>query len=238
MTFWGPEKLPSPDDPEAAARSPSRRRRAPTLTATGRMAMRPIPVHGHDSHFGHESPPVMTIPLAILAVCAVLVGFCLFGPFGLFEHHLEQTFGFEGPPPARARGGASFRLVDGDRRDLLAGLFGLGLAYAFYFQPSPIPGRLAPPGSGRSTWLRSTSSMWMRFYNRLIVVPTLDSSWGRRRNSSIGSWSTAWSRGWPGFPGWSGVTCSVPIQNGLIQYYAAVDRPGRRGPCCSLLLLV
>ena len=54
LTFFGPEKLPSPDDPEADADE--------AHASHG---------HGeHDSHFGHESPPAMWIPLAVLAVCA------------------------------------------------------------------------------------------------------------------------------------------------------------------------
>jgi NADH-quinone oxidoreductase subunit L len=118
-TFFGPEKLPSPDDPEAnesfdavastpraaaatfgvdtpAPESPelARYRDALGVAATSQDHMAPVaPAHGHgdhghghghghndhghgdhDAHFGHESPPVMTIPLVILAVCATLVG--------------------------------------------------------------------------------------------------------------------------------------------------------------------
>ena len=103
MTFWGPEKLPSPDDPEAPASAP-----ASDAAAHGHSAIQRTPhadgdAHGHDSggHVGHESPPIMTYPLIALAGCTVLIGLiCLLaGPFAgtteWFAHHLHATFGFE-----------------------------------------------------------------------------------------------------------------------------------------------
>ena len=53
----------------------------------------------------------MTIPLMVLAGCAVLVGL-LFGPTTWFEHHLEQTLGFE----ALGHAEHGTRLGDGRRR--------------------------------------------------------------------------------------------------------------------------
>ena len=53
-----PREAAEPDDPEADPDEAARRRHG----------------HDHDAHVGHESPPVMWIPLAVLAVCAVLVG--------------------------------------------------------------------------------------------------------------------------------------------------------------------
>jgi NADH-quinone oxidoreductase subunit L len=50
-------------------------------------------------HHAHESPPVMTIPLRVLAVFAVGVGFVLGSPTGLFEHFLERTPGLPEPGP-------------------------------------------------------------------------------------------------------------------------------------------
>jgi NADH-quinone oxidoreductase subunit L len=104
-TFWGPEKLPSPDDPEA------------TADDHGHGSSHADPGHGHDpgdshsheAHLGHESPPIMSYPLLVLAACAVLVGL-VFGPTHLFEHHLHKTYGIaqhgenEAPVPASATG--------------------------------------------------------------------------------------------------------------------------------------
>jgi NADH-quinone oxidoreductase subunit L len=119
LTFFGPEKLPSPSDPEAEG-------------SHGHED------HGHDPWFGHESPPVMTIPLIVLAVCALLVGL-LFGPTGLFEHHLAKEFRFEDLRAVSGHEGAGLTPYIG----LLAGVLGIGLSYLFYAEPSPIPGRIA-----------------------------------------------------------------------------------------------
>ena len=81
MTFWGPEKLPSPDDPEVASAE------APSDAASPDHSHAPdshahSSEHGHDSggHVGHESPPIMTYPLIALAGCTGLIGLiCLAG---------------------------------------------------------------------------------------------------------------------------------------------------------------
>jgi NADH-quinone oxidoreductase subunit L len=52
-------------------------------------------------HHAHESPPVMTIPLMVLAVGAVFAGL-LVGPTGLFEHYLALTVGHIHEPNALA----------------------------------------------------------------------------------------------------------------------------------------
>src|SRR5207247_3037345 len=61
-------------------------------------AVIPEEAHGH----AHESPPVMTVPLIVLAVFAVGVGFLL-GPPGpkalQFAHFLAKAPGFPHPPP-------------------------------------------------------------------------------------------------------------------------------------------
>jgi NADH-quinone oxidoreductase subunit L len=137
MTFWGPEKLPSPDDPEAPRPEPG----------TGHGDHQPHgpgqdETHGHDNNhghgeIGHESPPIMTYPLLVLAGCAVLAGF-VFGPTHWFEHHLEHTFGFE--QLGHAAHGFDWMTA---MVSTIAGVLGIGLAYLFYALPSPIPGRLA-----------------------------------------------------------------------------------------------
>ena len=114
MTFCGPEKLPEPRRPggtrDAGSRR-TRRRPRPTITAHGRCA-----TARSRRHIGHESPPVMTIPLIALAGCTVLIGLvCLvFGPFcgaPVFAHHLHPTLGFE----SLGHFEHALRLGDGDR---------------------------------------------------------------------------------------------------------------------------
>ena len=123
MTFWGPEKLPSPADPEAPRPEPG----------SGHGDHEP---HGHD-HVGEESPPVMTLPLLILAGCALLAGIC-FGPTHLFEHHLQKTFGWELLGHGEHGSDLATALIS-----TVGGLLGIGLAYRFYAAESPVPGQLA-----------------------------------------------------------------------------------------------
>src|SRR5262249_38852796 len=66
MTFFGPEKLPSPDDPEAPPVIPA------DPNAHGQHGAEE---HSHGHHdIGHESPPIMAMPLIALAGCTVLIG--------------------------------------------------------------------------------------------------------------------------------------------------------------------
>ncbi|QEH33752.1 NADH-quinone oxidoreductase subunit L [Aquisphaera giovannonii] len=131
LTFWGPDKLPSPDDPEAP----------PVETGSGHGDHHAHGAghdesHGHH-HVGHESPPVMTIPLMILAACAILVGM-LFGPTELFAHHLEKTLGFEELGHGEHAFDWATAIVS-----TIAALAGLAAAYLLYATRSPVPSRLA-----------------------------------------------------------------------------------------------
>ena len=102
MTFWGPEKLPSPDDPEAppiAAHRPQSHRRPWRRPRPRRCRPRRRARH---RDVGHESPPIMTFPLFALAGCTVLIGLiCLLaGPFCGHDRVVR-------PPPARTRSASS-----------------------------------------------------------------------------------------------------------------------------------
>jgi NADH-quinone oxidoreductase subunit L len=132
MTFWGPEKLPSPDDPEA-----------PKVEAAGHghddHAHAHDDAHGHGGghHVGEESPPVKTYPLIALAVCAALAGL-VFGLTGWFESHLEGTLGFEALAEGRHAFSWATAIIS-----TIAAAGGIGLAYMFYAEPSPYPAQLA-----------------------------------------------------------------------------------------------
>ncbi len=133
MTFWGPEKLPSADDPEVAG--------AADAHAHGHDA-HAADAHGHGHHeIGHESPPVMTVPLLILAGCTVLIGFiCLLtwpimgGPAEWFGGHLEKTLAFETLPHAE-HGFSWITALLGTA----VGVGGIWLAYVMYGKPSTLP---------------------------------------------------------------------------------------------------
>ncbi|MFO0892740.1 MAG: NADH-quinone oxidoreductase subunit L [Isosphaeraceae bacterium] len=132
LTFWGPEKLPSPDDPEAPKPEPG----SGHGDDHAHGAEEDETHHGHHE-IGHESPRIMTYPLIALAACAAMVGL-IFGPFHLFEHHLEHTLGFE----ALGHGEHGFDLATAVI-STIAGLAGIALAYRLYFQRGDLPARLA-----------------------------------------------------------------------------------------------
>jgi NADH-quinone oxidoreductase subunit L len=119
MTFWGAERIP----PEAFEHH-----------------------HGHAEHGGHgesprlESPPVMTVPLMILAVFAVGIGFAV-GPTRLFEHFVSHTPGL--PEAETEPLNWIMMLVS----SLLA-LGGIGVAWLMYVRQPDLPGRLARSAQG------------------------------------------------------------------------------------------
>src|SRR5262249_12086570 len=123
--------------------------------------------HGHGGHeIGHESPPIMTVPLLILAACAILVGM-IFGPTGWFEHHPSRPPGFEelGHPDAHGMDPVSMSL------GLLAGVGGIVLAWSLYGRPSPVSSRLAE--SLRPLYNASLHKFYVdEFYERTVVALT------------------------------------------------------------------
>jgi NADH-quinone oxidoreductase subunit L len=108
----------------------------------------------------------MTVPLMILAVCALLVGL-IFGPTKLFEHHLQQTPGLHAPE------GEAEHAFDWMTAGVgtLAGVLGLGLAAIIYLKPVPAEKRLA--GSRNPLYLASLHKFYVdELYVRVIVWPT------------------------------------------------------------------
>ena len=94
----------------------------------------------------HESPPVMTIPLLILAGAAVIVGFLGFPPEnGLIHQYLYPVFrGAMAEAPAS--GYATDRigptlLLQGI--SLLFAVAGIGLAFLLYWRPNTLPATMA-----------------------------------------------------------------------------------------------
>jgi NADH-quinone oxidoreductase subunit L len=198
LTFFGPEKLPSPDDPEA---DPDEHHHD----------------HSHDPHFGHESPRIMTVPLLVLAACTVLVGI-LFVPTHIFEHHLERTPGFE-LLGHHEHGTDWFSIGVGT----LVGVLGLGLSYALYGRPSKVPSRLA--AQGRPLYQASLHKFWVdELYGRIVVAPT----WLLARVSAVFDTYvvdglvrlTAWA------PRFVGRDLLASFQNGLVGFYAAASAMG------------
>ncbi len=231
LTFFGPEKLPSADDPEAEQ-----------LTDKADPSSHHAPTHhddhghghgddhgGHGSHFGHESGLVMTIPLMILAVCALVVGLA-FGPTHWFEHHLAKTFRFED-----GLHHLEHHITDWATPaiGLLAGILGIGLSYVFYAKPSPIPGRIATQLG--PLYRASLNKFYVdEMYDATVVQTTLVLA-------KVAKFLDMYLvDGLVRFVSWVprlvGREVLGPFQNGLVQFYAAVTALGVVGLLWILLL--
>jgi NADH-quinone oxidoreductase subunit L len=96
-------------------------------------------------HTPHESPYVMTIPLAILAVLSVIGGFVgmpkVLGP-NFLEHYFEPVFK---PHDLHLTASTEWILIGAS---VAAGLLGIGIAYWFYIARPAIPANLARRFSG------------------------------------------------------------------------------------------
>jgi NADH-quinone oxidoreductase subunit L len=198
MTFFGPEKLPDlsahADDAHGHGGDDHG--------------------HGHDTHFGHESGPVMTIPLIILAICAVGVG-VIFGPSHIFEHHLELSPGLH-PAEQAGEHGFDFATAIGGT---IAGVLGIGLAFVLYFKPSPVPARIAA-GLG-AVYRASLHKFYIdEIYAAIVVAPT------RFLGATADFLDKVFVEGFVEAISWIprlvGRYLLGPIQNGLVQYYATV----------------
>jgi len=198
MTFWGPEKLPSPDDPEA-------------MEGEGHAAEGDEPGHGHH-HVGEESPPIMTIPLMILAGCAVLAG-VVFGPTGWIEHHLQRMFGFEGLGHAEHQFGWGTPVLG-----LVVGLAGIGLSYLLYGEPNPAPARIA--AAVRPLYLASLNKFYVDEIYQWTVMKLLWVSAAVLRFLDVEFVERA-IVGIATAPRAIGRNALAVYQNGLIQFYAA-----------------
>jgi len=233
LTFFGPEKLPSPDDPEAER-----------LTDTADPASHGAPTthdhghdaghghgddHGHGGHFGHESGPVMVIPLLVLAVCAALAG-VVFGPTQLFEHHvIGKTLYFHDRLPhldGHGHGAGWSTPVIGT----LAGLLGLGLSYLMYASPSPLPGQIA--GRLQPLYRASRNKFYVdEIYQAVVVRTTLLAAAVSKYFDMYVVDGLVRLASW--VPRLVGREMLGPFQNGLIQSYAGVTVFG-----VMLLLLI
>ncbi len=100
----------------------------------------PSSVHSQSSVHPHESPSVMTAPLAVLAVLSVVAGSvgmpAVMGP-NFLEGYFEPVFG---ESTMHIAPGTEWALIGAS---VLAGLLGIAVAYWFYVANPAIPGALA-----------------------------------------------------------------------------------------------
>jgi NADH-quinone oxidoreductase subunit L len=164
----------------------------------------PHEAHGH----AHESPRVMTVPLMILAVFAVGVGFVL-GPTHLFANFLERTPGL----PEGAQPGMNIGLMT---LSGLIALAGIGLAYQFYRYQPDLPGRLARAVPG--LYQLSLNKFYIdELYAKYIVGPMdyLAKLLGGLDKQVIDNLVDLSGQA-PRVLGY----LFRPVQNGLVQFYA------------------
>jgi NADH-quinone oxidoreductase subunit L len=161
-------------------------------------------------HHAHESPPVMCIPLWILAFGAVFLGMILGHPTGLFDGFLGHTI----PLVASEHHATDWTVV------VLSTVFavaGIGAAYVMYGKPSTLPDQIAA-AAGPLTSLSRNKFYLDEIYGALVVLPlsalaTLSRlfDWGVIDGLFVG--------GIGKLPGLAG-RLPRPIQNGLVQFYA------------------
>jgi NADH-quinone oxidoreductase subunit L len=214
MTFFGPEKLPSPDDPEAAPADAHPEGHHPEQAD--------VQAESHHHEIGHESPPIMAIPLLALAGCTVLIGLiCLVtwpiggGPAEWFAHHLEKTLAFD----LLGHEVHAFSWLTAFIGTAV-GLGGIGMAYVMYGEPSPLPRRLME--RFRPLYEASLHKFHVdEVYQRVVVGPLralsafsdfLDTYFVDRLVTRIALVPRAIAR-----------ARLASFQNGLIQFYAAVS---------------
>jgi proton-translocating NADH-quinone oxidoreductase chain L len=184
MTFWGEERIPQ----EAFEHH-----------------------HGHTEHgepLHLESPPVMTIPLMILASFAGGVGFVL-GPTHLFGHFVTHTPGL--PPPEEESLNYGMMFISS-----LVALTGIGIAWWMYVRQPELPARMARSAQG--LYQLSLNKFHIdELYDALILAPLAGLTTFLRifdlyvLDSLVDL--TGYLFRWIGFR-------FRPVQNGLVQFYA------------------
>ena len=141
--------------------------------------------HGHAGHAAgepahvHESPRVMTIPLAILAVLSVIGGYVgipsVLGGANHFEHFLEPVF--HAPPVTReimehsGRGIELLLMLD----TTAAAVIGFLLAWLLYYLRPELPSRIAA-GAGGIYRLVLNKYFIDELYGAVFVKPLIEGS--------------------------------------------------------------
>ncbi len=167
--------------------------------------------HGHGG--AHESPPVMTIPLMVLAVFALGIGF-LVGPlmpgYMQFAHFLAKTPYF---PPAGHEEHVNWLMMAGSS---LIALAGIGLAWLMYVRRPAMPAELA-----RKAPLLYQASLNKFYFDELyyawIVQPFQGlASFLRQIDLNVVDALVDLVGHVPRLLG----SLFRPVQNGLVQFYA------------------
>ncbi|MGB9667823.1 MAG: NADH-quinone oxidoreductase subunit L [Thermosulfidibacteraceae bacterium] len=124
----------------------------------------------HLVEHAHESPLIMTIPLIVLAIGSILVGFAAILPNGGFEGFVNKAL------VLREVGGhheeeASFLII----LSVVVALIGIGIAYSMYIKFAPDPRRLSQ--TLRPLYLLLYNKYYVdEIYFALFINPTVEIS--------------------------------------------------------------
>jgi NADH-quinone oxidoreductase subunit L len=158
-------------------------------------------------HHAHESPPVMTLPLVVLAAFALFVGLAV-GPTGLFAGYIERTPGLPEAEPHHI----DWLVMAGGT---IAALVGIGIAFAMYFAGRALPERAANPLHG----LSFNRFYLDEIYYAAIVWPLKGLGWlGDRFDRHVIDRVVNFFGRIPEAFG----SAVRPVQNGLVPSYAVV----------------
>ncbi len=226
MTFWGEERIP----PEAYAHAHGGHH-ADEHHAHGSHA--PAEAHTGGGQV-HDSPPVMTVPMMILAVGALLVG-GLLGPTGLFEgflehHWMHEVFPPQALPPEHGVPHAPTALLLVLTLAFVVG--GVLLAYWMYLKQPSAPAELARRVA--FAYELSRNRFYLdELYEVFVVVPLTTLAHMLRLIDQylvdglvdlVGRLPGAFAAG------------IRPIQNGFVQFYALLMALGMAGIVVAVLL--
>lgn len=159
-------------------------------------------------HHAHESPPMMTIPLIILAVGAAGLGLVFGHLTGIFDGFLDKTITGTG-----AHHAADWFVIG---LSTVAAVGGIALAWMFYAERSGVPAAIAQ--AALPLYRLSLNKFYIdEIYYIFLVVPVVCLAQFSRFIDWIGV------DGMVGcvsqLPG-SVARLARPIQNGLVQFYA------------------
>jgi NADH-quinone oxidoreductase subunit L len=168
--------------------------------------------HGHETHgaqASHESPAVMTVPLMVLAIFAVGIGFAL-GPTHLFAHFVEKTPGW---PHVDEPHHLNWLLMG---ISTVVGLIGIATAWLMYVKQPELPASVAQ--SAPLLYQLSLNKFGIdEIYDHTIVRPAETLAGGARHTDMGGVDAMVDFVGnGPRLVG----ELFRPIQNGLVQFYA------------------